>query len=34
MALLDTDAFRKSKFNTQWLEENIESVMPQESMTA
>ena len=31
LALLDTDAFRRSKFNTQWLEKNIEDVMPQES---
>lgn len=34
LSLLDTDAFRKSKFNTQWLEKNIELVMPQEEPIA
>lgn len=34
LSLLDTEAFRKSKFNTQWLEKNIGQVMPQEDVTA
>ncbi len=34
LSLLESEAFRKGKFNTQWLEKNIGQVMPQESMTA
>ncbi len=34
LSLIDMDAFRTSAFNTRWLEENIERVMPQESMAA
>ena len=34
LSLLDSEAFRTNAFNTRWLEENIERVMPQENMAA